>query len=122
MDNLSDIITSKNNNKPVSLRAFVSGKADGSYSVPVSFELNCFPGLGKKCYSDKKQTLLLPNTELIKFVDISERSFKKILQSIFNLSCSVFMYRILKSMSLVRLFIVDHSRKDNKTFTCYLIG
>lgn len=110
---LANILSSKNNNKPVSLRAFVSGKADGSYTVPTIIRL-------------KKSIIGIHSlgNGLLKFIDQSSNGIKKVIsdfikESQSDSSCG---YKLDNYISLIRIYLIDPARKDNKTFTCYFIG
>jgi len=108
---LSEIITSKNNNKPVAFHALVTGKADVSYTVPSKVRLVC---------SDTNEERQFSASSMLQFVDVGNRSFSKIIQ---HLSDSRFSsFAILETKSLLRIFITDPNEKDGKIFTCYLIG
>jgi hypothetical protein len=124
---LSDIITSKNNNKPVTVKALVTGRADGSYTVPSQISLlckfvTCKSQQGCSFRKPQNRTLELPASGLLQFVDVSNKSFKKIVLSFTDSSCTKQSFAISKFKSLLRIFIVDPVTKDGKTFTCYFIG
>ena len=125
--NLSEIISSKNTNKSVKVKALVTGRADGTYTVPSQIALlckfaSCKNQMGCAGSKTENRTLDVPASGLLQFVDVSNKSFKKIILSFTESSCTKQSFAISKHKSLLRIFIVDPTAKDGKTFTCYYIG
>src|SRR5690242_10015891 len=108
---ISETITAKNNNKPVTLRALVTGRADNTYTVPSDFLLSCGKCKKAACHSGNDAKLTLPRTDLLKFADVSERSFHKIIQALSGAICANFSYSISKTASLLRIFLSDPAAK-----------
>ena len=119
---LSEIITAKHYNKTVSVQARVSGRTDSTYTVPSVLTLSCGPCKQYKCYAKKGTNMELSYPSYLKFVDVSERSFRSIIQSINNSNCANFQYLVKGTKSLLRIFLVDPINKDGKMFTAYFVG
>ena len=110
----------------ITVRARVIGKSDVPYTIPRTISLSCKHYRKAKCGSctvtTDKRPITIEATDACRFADVSERSFPKIIGYLASLPCQKFTYKITKTQSLLRIFLVDEAGSDNQTYTCYYLG
>jgi hypothetical protein len=126
--NFSELHSSKHNGKLVTVRCIVSGKSVSPYVVPKKIEVKCSKNdCDNNCPALKKNFFIIEaNDDILKFIDVSDSVFHKVIKGILKISCKKFLYDIKSVQNIERIFISAPTGKERikntSSYACYYMG
>lgn len=114
----NDVSSSKYHNKPIVIRCLISGKSIAPYCIPKKIKFNCISNDKHDCkFCTYKSTapniveLNPTNEEILKFIDINNTIFDRLIKEIFYIQCDI-RYEIVETQNIERIFILPPLKKD----------
>lgn len=113
-----DVSSAKYHNKPITARCLISGKSIAPYAIPKKIKVDCIPDEHNDCkfciYKSTSSNILDINPideNILKFIDINNNIFDKIIREIFFIPCKI-KYEVLETQNIERIFVLPLIKRD----------
>lgn len=113
-----EVSSSKYYNKPIVVRCLINGKSISPYCIPKKVKFSCIQTENNDCkfciYKSTEENVLeiKPiDSTILKFIDINDSYFEKLLKEIFYIPCRI-KYEVIEVQNIERVFILPPLKKD----------
>lgn len=130
LNRLGDVAKATFHNRPIRIRAIVSGKSATPYKIPYEVSVKCH---NKQCrdgmcpYKDKQSIKIEPvNETFLLFVDIPTTRVAQAVKLYLKASCKFLNCEVLSTQNVLRIFISQPTGEDRTQWlsaqTSYFVG